>query len=288
MYLCVGVCTFVCITYVCLHMCVWHLCVYVCTHLWHVYVCTYVWHSCVFAHMPDIRGYVWTCVWHCGCVSTCVWHSCVCLYTCVTFMCMFAHMYDIHVCLHIWLTFVGMFARVYDIVGMLAHVCDIHVYVFTHVWHPWVYLHTYMTFGGMFAHVYDILSILTHVGDIHVYVCTYVYEMCVCMLFAHVCRGQRLTLGAFFSGSPHYYFYCCWDRVSHWTWSLAVWLDWLASKLQAWSCLYIQTLGLHVWGTHLNILPLMWVLRVGPQVLKLLQLPLSLAVRESCISPEGI
>ena len=48
-------------------------------------------------------------------------------------MCMFAHMYDIHVCLHIWLTFVGMFARVYDIVGMLAHVCDIHVYVFTHV-----------------------------------------------------------------------------------------------------------------------------------------------------------
>ena len=64
-----------------------------------------------------------------------------------------------------------------------------------------------MTFGGMFAHVYDILSILTHVGDIHVYVCTYVYEMCVCMLFAHVCRGQRLALGVLSQLPPTLFFF---------------------------------------------------------------------------------
>ena len=51
------------------------------------------------------------------------------------------------------MTCMYMFAHMYDIVGMLAHVCDIHVYVITHMCHSY-----------MFAHMCDIC----------VYVCAHV------------------------------------------------------------------------------------------------------------------
>lgn len=64
----------------------------------------------------------------------------------------------------------------------------------------------------------------------------------VCRYTSDTCRGHRKMPQHQASSfiDLHTTF---WDWVSHWIWSLTIWLDWLDSKLQGPSCLHFPSLG---------------------------------------------
>ena len=90
---------------------------------------------------------------------------------------------------------------------------------------------------------------------------TYGFEF----IYAHANGGQRLILGDF-STLLLVLFFACSNSASQWTWSLSLWLGWLANELQPSACLhgssmsptpsrvtemYLHTQCLHRWGYKL-------------------------------------
>lgn len=65
---------------------------------------------------------------------------------------------------------------------------------------------------------------------------THIHGYSCVITHAWSCRGQRLTLHAFFYGSLCVYNFFSY-RVSHWVWNLTVWLDCSASEFQGSACL---------------------------------------------------
>ena len=75
--------------------------------------------------------------------------------------------------------------------------------------------------------VFMCIIVCVHVLYCMFFACTYAWlcvHVCVCVW---TCGGQKLTANVFLDHAS----FCFWDRVFHWTQSLTIWLDWLASKL---------------------------------------------------------
>lgn len=113
--------------------------------------------------------------------------------------------------------------------------------------------------------------ICVSVWDCVGWLCVSMYRCCM----HGPCRGQRSVSRIFLTGCPLCGF---WDRVSHWTWSSSIWLNWMAIELQWSSFSFLLLLKLlllfaslpirpHLLGLQVCAVAQTWMLEIWTNVL---------------------
>lgn len=157
--------------------------------------------------------------------------------------------------------------------------CLIHNTVFTNSRPAWwelsaVYLEILKkNSGGGLCLVDDLCVcwIRVSVWDYIGWLCMSMYRECVHGPW----RGQRSVSRIFLTGCP---LRCFWDRVSHWTWSSSIWLNWMAIDPQRSSSSFFLLLNLlllfasllirpHLLGLQVCAVAQTWMLEIWTNVL---------------------